>query len=103
GVTAKQPGTATFGDNDEILQMSPEGMSEVKVTTNGFSAEYVHMAGGGINIVSKSGTNQPHGSLGAQYIWKSLGQRAYLDQSQYNNVPWPYAWFNGSFNEIGRD
>ena len=36
GVTAKQPGTATFGDNDEILQMSPEGIAEAKVTTTAF-------------------------------------------------------------------
>ena len=47
GVSAKEPGTATFGDNDEILQISPEGIQEAKVTTNGFSAEYGHLAGGG--------------------------------------------------------
>lgn len=98
GVSAKEPGTATFGDNDEILQMSPEGIQEAKVTTNGFSAEYGHLAGGGINLVSKSGTNQPHGSLGAQYIWKSLAHRGYLDQLPFDNYPWYYAWFNGSFS-----
>jgi len=98
GVTAKEPGAATFGDNDEVLQISPEGIAEAKVTTNGFSAEYGHMAGGGINIVTKSGTNAPHGSLGMQYIWKSLAHRGYLDQTTFDNYPWYYAWFNGSFD-----
>ena len=98
GVSAKQPGTATFGDNDEILQISPEGIQEAKVTTNGFSAEYGHLAGGGINIVTRSGTNEYHGSLGAQYIWKSLAHRGYLDQAPFDNYPWYYFWFNGSFS-----
>jgi Carboxypeptidase regulatory-like domain len=98
GVSAKEPGTATFGDNDEILQISPEGIQEAKVTTNGFSAEYGHLAGGGINIVTKSGTNEYHGSLGDQYVWKSLAHRGYLDQFPFDNYSWYYDWFNGSFS-----
>jgi len=97
GISAKEPGTATMGDNDEILQISPESIQEVKVTTNGFSAEYGHLAGGGINIVTKSGTNAFHGSLGDQYIWKSLAHRGYLDQTTFDNYSWYYDWFNGSF------
>jgi hypothetical protein len=96
GVTAKQPGNATFGDNDEIIQVSPESLQEAKVTTSGLSAEYGHAAGGGINLIIKSGTNQPHGSLGFQHVWKRLGHRDYLQQTR-DDQPLHYSWFNGSF------
>src|SRR5260370_8759936 len=38
-------------------------VDEYKVQTNNFSAEFSNSAGGVINLVSKSGTNQLHGSL----------------------------------------
>src|SRR5262245_20353280 len=95
GVTAKQPGNATFGDNDEIIQVSPESIQEAKVNTSGLTAEYGHAAGGGINIMIKSGTNEPHGSLGFQHVWKRLGHRDYLQQAR-DDQPLHYSWFNGS-------
>jgi len=42
---------------------SVERMQEFKVQTNSFSAEFGRTTGGIINIVVKSGTNQPHGSV----------------------------------------
>lgn len=41
----------------------PDALQEVKVLTSSFSAEYGHNAGGVFNVVTKSGTNQLHGSL----------------------------------------
>ena len=38
-------------------------MQEFKMQTNNFSAEYGRMAGGVMNMVLKSGTNQYHGAL----------------------------------------
>jgi hypothetical protein len=96
GVTAKIPGRATFGDNDEVLQVSPEGIQEAKVTSSGMPAEYGHVTGGGLNIVMKSGTNDPHGSLGFQHVWKRLGHRDYLQPAR-DDQPLHYSWFNGSF------
>jgi hypothetical protein len=97
GVTAKIPGRATFGDNDEIIQVSPEGIQEAKVTSTGMPAEQGHAAGGGINVVMKSGTNEPHGSLGFQHVWKRAGHRDYLQQTP-DDQPLHYSWFNGSFS-----
>ncbi len=41
---------------------SVEALTEFSVDTNGFKAEYGHAGGGVMNFVSKSGTNQYHGS-----------------------------------------
>jgi len=40
----------------------PDALQEVKVLTNSFSAEYGRNAGAVFNVVTKSGTNQLHGS-----------------------------------------
>jgi hypothetical protein len=55
-------------DNNErfissiIVKPSIEAMAEMKVQTNMYSAELGRVAGGVVNIVTKSGTNRFHGS-----------------------------------------
>jgi outer membrane receptor protein involved in Fe transport len=41
----------------------PDALQEVKVLTNSFSAEYGRNAGGVFNVVTRSGSNEVHGSL----------------------------------------
>ncbi len=41
----------------------PDALQEVKVLTNSFSAEYGRNAGSVFNVITKSGTNEVHGSL----------------------------------------
>jgi Carboxypeptidase regulatory-like domain/TonB-dependent Receptor Plug Domain len=57
GVDVTDPTTGTFGGN-----LNFEAIQEVTVITSGVSAEYGRAAGGVINIVTKSGTNQFAGS-----------------------------------------
>src|SRR5262245_28329620 len=45
----------------------PDALQEMKVLTNSFSAEYGRNAGAVFNVVTKSGTNQLHGS-----VWEFL-------------------------------
>lgn len=47
------------------MKVSPslEALDEFKMQTSGYSAEYGRLAGGVMNIVLKTGTNQIHGSL----------------------------------------
>jgi outer membrane cobalamin receptor len=47
-----------------------------------FSAEYGNAAGGVVNILSKSGTNQLHGSAFAYFRNRSLNAKNYFETSQ---------------------
>jgi len=57
------------GNNTDLAFNSPEysaqveSVQEFRVQTNNFSAEYANAGGAVINIVTKSGTNEFHGSL----------------------------------------
>src|SRR5882757_1444020 len=47
------------GNNSTVI---PDAVSEFALTTNQFSAEYGHSAGGQFSLITKTGTNQYHGS-----------------------------------------
>jgi len=56
----------------------PDALQEVKVLTNSFSAEYGRNAGAVFNAVTKSGTNQLHGSL-----WEFLRNQKLNSRSEF--------------------
>src|SRR5436190_10186604 len=58
GVTTMDPGV-----NRPASRISSEAISEIKVDTFGYQAEYGRASGLQINAVTKSGTNQFHGAL----------------------------------------
>jgi hypothetical protein len=49
--------------NTGNIAPNPDAVEEFRVVTNSYSAEYGRFAGGVINIITKSGTNQFHGSI----------------------------------------
>ena len=85
GVTVQD---SAYG-NIVVLTPSPEAVEEFRVQTNNSSAEFGRFTGGVVNIASRSGTNQYHGSLFEQHRNKALnsntffGERAGLDKPPF--------------------
>ena len=49
--------------NQPVINATPDLVQEFKVETNNFAAEYGRAAGGVFNVITRSGTNEFHGSL----------------------------------------
>ncbi|MBE7179110.1 MAG: carboxypeptidase regulatory-like domain-containing protein, partial [Mucilaginibacter polytrichastri] len=54
-------GTSNQGFSNQVVQPSPDAISEFNVQTDNYSAEYGRSAGAVINVSIRSGTNQFHG------------------------------------------
>ena len=50
-------------DNSNVLDPNPDAVAEFRILTSDYTAEYGRNGGGIISVVTKSGTNQIHGSL----------------------------------------
>ena len=50
-------------DNSVVYNPNPDAIAEFKVLQNNYTAEYGRNSGGIISVVTKSGTNELHGSL----------------------------------------
>ena len=61
-----------------------ETIKELKVITGAFSAEYGQFTGGVITAITKSGTNQLHGSLYNYHRNRVLDARNFFDRDPQN-------------------
>src|ERR1700676_3585111 len=73
------------GDGNDLfanlpaVQPSPDSIEEFRVITNSFDAEYGRNSGAVVNVVTKSGTNDFHGSAFDFFRNKVLNARGYYD------------------------
>ncbi|MDQ2833984.1 MAG: TonB-dependent receptor [Acidobacteriota bacterium] len=84
-------------DNERVIgtigvKPNVEGIQEITVQTNSYAPEAGRTAGGVINIVTRSGTNQFHGSVyeyfrndifDARNVFQTTGRKPELRQNQY--------------------
>ena len=65
--------------NSPGIEPSPDAVQEFRVITNTFDAEYGRNSGAVINVVTKSGTNQFHGSIYDYVRNKVFDAKKYFD------------------------
>lgn len=70
GVSTRDPATKTFGSNVDF-----DAIEEITVYTDGAPAEYGQFTGMVVNVVTKDGGDEHHGSLGLFY-----GQHAWFER-----------------------
>jgi hypothetical protein len=65
--------------NSPAIQPTPDSIEEFRVLSNTFDAEYGRNSGAVINVVTKSGTNDWHGTVYEFFRNKALDAKGYLD------------------------
>ncbi len=82
------------GGNRQIrlIIVTPEAVAQTQTLSNGYSAEFGRAAGGQVNVVLKSGTNQFHGSALAQWRPSDLQAIPTLATVQPNR-----SWYDEAF------
>jgi hypothetical protein len=68
-------------DNSNLLDPNPDAVAEFRLLTSNYTAEYGRNGGGIISVVTKSGSNDLHGSL-----FEFFRNRV-LDANDYFNIP----------------
>jgi carboxypeptidase family protein len=63
---------------------SQEAVSEFRVVNNSFGAEYGRALGGIVNVVTKSGTNDMHGSVYGYFSNKAANSRSLLQAAPFD-------------------
>jgi hypothetical protein len=95
------------GSGRAPYQFSQDAVQEFQVNRNAYSAEYGRAGGAVINVVTKSGTNEVHGSLFEFYRDKSLNENSFVNKTANPprpKSPYNYDQFGGSLGgPIQRD
>lgn len=72
------------GTGSQRATPSQEAVSEFRVVNNSFGAEYGRALGGIVNVVTKSGTNDLHGSVYGYLSNKAANSKSLLQTDQYD-------------------
>jgi outer membrane receptor protein involved in Fe transport len=80
------------GDGNDLfanlpaVQPSPDSIEEFRVITNNFDAEYGRNSGAVVNVVTKSGTNDWHGSAFEFFRNKDLNAKGFYDPVRPDSI-----------------
>ncbi|MFZ1133179.1 MAG: carboxypeptidase regulatory-like domain-containing protein [Terriglobales bacterium] len=80
--------------NLPTVQPSPDSIEEFRVITNTFDAEYGRNSGSVVNVVTKSGTNELHGSMYEFFRNKVLNASNYCLTEAADGLPCQKPQFN---------
>ncbi|HVR10435.1 MAG TPA: TonB-dependent receptor [Thermoanaerobaculia bacterium] len=93
GLDTTDPYTATYGTNFNF-----DAIQEVSLLTAGFEAEYGRATGGVVNVVTKSGGNDFHGTFDTRYrndAFAAKGQHFDPEAAGHSSFLLPAATFGG--------
>ena len=90
--------TAQYGSENQIDVVSIESVAEVQIVKGVLAAEYGGVAGGQVNLISRSGTNTVSGSMFENYQNGRLNAR---DPFLPSSTPKPQGRFNQFGGSIG--
>ena len=86
------------GSGRAPYQFSQDAVQEFQVNSSAYSAEYGRAGGAVINVVTKSGTNTPHGTLFEFYRDKALNANDAINVlNNRAKSPYHYNQFGGSY------
>ncbi len=75
------------GSGRAPYQFSQDAVQEFQVNSNGYTAEFGRAAGAVINVVTKSGTNDWHGTIFEFYRDKSLNANTFFNNANRRSRP----------------
>ncbi|HVR71584.1 MAG TPA: carboxypeptidase regulatory-like domain-containing protein [Vicinamibacteria bacterium] len=81
--------TVSSSQRSGVANVNPnsESVEEIRVSVNNFSAEYGRNGSVLVNVITKSGTNDWHGSVGAYYTNQSLQEKDHFQKQSGANLP----------------
>jgi len=85
--------TAYFNQGGNIIP-NPDALQEFRLLTNDFDAEYGRFPGGVVNVITRSGSNQFHGSVYDYFRNSALNLKSYFNTSV---TPLKQNQFGGTF------
>jgi len=99
GMDNNSYGESNQGFDNQIIQPPPDSVAQFDVVTNNESAEYGRSSGATINVATKSGGNQFHGTLYEFIRNTDLNAFGYIKPVTYNAVTGAqYPYYKPVFN-----
>lgn len=96
GVDNNNLQSATHARRSDAASISIDAVQEFKVETNTFSAEYGKSAGGVVNVIMKSGTNELHGTVYGFLRNEVFDAKNFFDDPEADRVPFKRSQFGFS-------
>jgi len=88
---------SAYASQARVTRASVDAVAEIRIQESSFSAEYGQSMGGVVNFITKSGTNQFHGSLFEYFRNEKLDSRNYFNVSPAAKPPFRLNQFGGTF------
>jgi len=86
-----------YGSAARVNRVSVDGVAEFRQVTSMYSAEYGQSAGGVVNFISRSGTNEFHGGLFHFFRNNALDAREFFNTKPNPQPPFRMNQFGGTF------